>query len=140
MDKLNKDEFPMYHGTAGSIEGGVVRPNKGMYGVGAYATNSIDDAKEYALDAARIEVAKTGKQRLFTTVYEVEPTSNEAAEVDLDPEMDYEPDLRMFMDPKGMRTKKEVAWVPTYSQTPAPKGVRNFNDIYNFPINLDEVD
>lgn len=65
------DPAKLYHGTAGELEGGVVRPNYGRYGFGAYAVygDEAKHAQRYASSSAR------DQGRLFGTVYEVTPRS-----------------------------------------------------------------
>lgn len=117
----------MYHGTAGGIKGGVIRPSEGDYGFGAYATDNLPEAEEYAKESARREVADGGQQRLFAAVHKVQPTS-EAIEVDLDPEV-YEPgEMRFFRDPKGMKSMGEVSWKPMYDLT---RPGSEYSDAYN---------
>jgi len=94
----------LYHGTAGEIEGGVVRPDHGAYGHGAYATTGMESASEYASNAAR------GQGRLFGTVYEVSPTSDGAKQVSS------EGSHPTLLDPEGLRAGKAVAFPPSYSR------------------------
>ena len=72
--KVSQTQFDpdkLYHGTAGEIEGGVVRPNRGRYGFGAYAV--YGDEASRAQDFAQSKAWQQG--RLFGTVYEVTPRS-----------------------------------------------------------------
>jgi len=94
----------LYHGTAGEIEGGVIRPALGAYGHGAYATTGMEIASDYASNAAR------GQGRLFGVVYEVSPTSDGAKQVSS------EGSHPTLLDPEGLRVEKEVAFPPSSSK------------------------
>lgn len=94
----------LYHGTAGEIEGGVVRPDLGAYGHGAYATTGMESASEYASNAARRQ------GRLFGTVYEVSPTSDKAKQVSS------EGSHPTLLDPEGLRAEKAVAFPPSFRE------------------------
>lgn len=59
----------LFHGTGGAIKGGVVNPNEGVYGFGAYAADSEHVAASYA------EYRAQEQGRLFGTVYRVKPIS-----------------------------------------------------------------
>ena len=97
--KVNEAQFDpdkLYHGTAGEIEGGVVRPNQARFGFGAYAVygDDIDTAQYHASSRA----AKQG--RLFGTVYEVTPRS------ELEPAIgQYDTAVK---DPEGLNVVKAV--------------------------------
>jgi hypothetical protein len=103
MHDLPRDAT-LYHGTAGEIEGGIIRPDLGAYGHGAYATTGMKVASEYASNAAR------GQGRLFGTVYEVSPTSDRALQVSS------EGSHPTMLDPEGLRADKAVAFPPSYSK------------------------
>lgn len=88
------DPDKLYHGTAGEIEGGVVRPNESMYGRGAYAVygNQASRAQDFAQSGA------WRQGRLFGTVYEVTPRS-ELVDTGLDSQV---------LDPEGLNVVKAV--------------------------------
>jgi len=90
---LSKDA-PLYHGTGGAIEGGMVQPAERQYfGPGAYGTESLTSAEFYAKQAAESE------GRLFGTVYEVSPATDDAQIVGT------EAGKAVVTDPVGMKTK-----------------------------------
>lgn len=91
-----RKDATLYHGTAGDIEEGVVRPDIGALGDGAYATEKLNVAKEYASNSARMQ------GRLFGTVYEVTPVSDKAVHVGS------EAGGGIVLDPEGMRADKVV--------------------------------
>ena len=95
----------LYHGTADEIEGGVVRPDPGAYGHGAYATSGMHVASGYASDAAQ------SQGRLFGTVYEVSPTSDRAKQVSSEGR---HPTL---LDPEGLRADRAVAFPPAFRES-----------------------
>lgn len=95
-----RKDATLYHGTAGEIEGGVVRPDIGALGEGSYASEGLNVASEYASNAARMQ------GRLFGTVYEVTPVSEKAAHVGSDA------GKGIVLDPEGMRAGKAVAFPP----------------------------
>jgi hypothetical protein len=97
---LRKD-VPLYHGTGGDIEGGVVRPaERQLFGPGAYATEEVRSAEHYA----RISASEQG--RLFGMVYEVSPVSDDAQIVGS------EGGKAVVTDPAGLRTKRAVSFPP----------------------------
>jgi hypothetical protein len=95
------DPDKLYHGTAGEIEGGVVRPNRGQYGFGAYAVYGDDEriAQSYA---SRRAAPLEGQQRLFGTVYEVTPRSK----------LEYSEHDSYVSDPEGLNVVKAVDFPP----------------------------
>lgn len=94
----------LYHGTGGEIEGGVVRPNEGVWGTGAYASELSSIAKIYAGNAAREQ------GRLFGTVYEVTPMSDKATHVSS------EGGGAVLSDPEGLRTGNIVSFPPSFNK------------------------
>lgn len=121
MPELNRDEFKLYHGTAGKIDEGVVRPSTdGALGTGAYAATEPEVAAHYARLAARSE----DQQRLFGTVYEVEPMSDVRDLKSLD---------FTYADKEGLRTKKAVGFPPTdndvYHGTEFGKGLNTISTV-----------
>lgn len=90
-------DTPLYHGTSSTIEGGVIKPAERTYwGEGAYSTESLHSAKNYARDRAKAQ------GRLFGTVYEVEPVSEKATVAGS------EAGKGIVVDPEGMKTKRVV--------------------------------
>lgn len=103
---LSKDT-PLYHGTGGAIKGGVVRPGeRGYFGPGAYATENPRSAEFYAKESAESE------GRLFGTVYEVTPVSDQAMHVGS------EAGKAVLADPEGLKTERIVSFplVHDYSE------------------------
>jgi len=103
---LRKDA-PLYHGTGGDIEGGVVRPaERQLFGPGAYGTESPTSAEFYAKMAAESE------GRLFGTIYEVSPVTDDAQIAGT------EAGKAVVTDPEGMKTKGIVGFpaVHDYSE------------------------
>lgn len=102
--KVNEAQFDpdkLYHGTAGEIEGGVVRPNRGRYGFGAYAVYGDEGhrAQTYAsMAAASVSKSADGQQRLFGTVYEVTPRSG----------IEFSEHDSYVSDPEGLNVVKAV--------------------------------
>lgn len=91
-DALNTD---LFHGTGGEITGDVIHPGEThSYGYGAYATNSLKAAKEYAWKRARDE------GRLFGVVYRVSPMSD-------NPTI-YGSKIQTVVDPKGLKAHEVV--------------------------------
>ena len=93
-------DAPLYHGTAGAIKGDIVRPSDGAFGEGSYATEGLETAGTYAAAAAR------DQGRLFGTVYEVAPVSDEAKHVGS------QAGQGVVLDPGGLRANKTVAFPP----------------------------
>jgi hypothetical protein len=111
MPNPTGDQFKMFHGTAGALEGGVVRPNEGLFGKGAYAADEIGEAEEYARNAARQE------GRLFGEVYEVESMSDVSAHNyphDLYGAEPTDTSKKYFKDEQGMKAKGTVSFPPTF--------------------------
>lgn len=88
-DALNKD---LFHGTGGEVEGGVVRPERGSLGHGAYGTTNIATARRYARFGAMDE------NRLFGTVYKVQTTSKDSSVWGVPEGEQY------VVDPEGLKT------------------------------------
>lgn len=88
------DPDKLYHGTSAGIEGGVVRPNRGRYGFGAYAVHG-DEGKRAQLYASS---AAANQGRLFGTVYEVTPRSK----------IEYSEHDAYVSDPEGLDVVKAV--------------------------------
>ena len=106
--QVSKDT-PLYHGTAGKIEGGIVRPSLyPLFSDGAYATTVLKDAERYATEKPPM----WGQGRLFGTVYEVEPVSNKATVVYKNNSPGFQSE--QIADPEGMRVKRIVSFPPTY--------------------------
>jgi hypothetical protein len=99
MPTPDGQQFKLYHGTSGEIEGGVVNANPGAAGTGGYATSIKELAENYAMSAAERD------NRLFGTVYEVGGYDDDS-EVTPVPN----PDSDIYMDPKGLRVKKEASF------------------------------
>jgi hypothetical protein len=91
-ESLNKT---LFHGTAGGLEGGVVKPTEAVHGFGAYATPNMDMAQRFARDQAEKE------GRLFGTVYEVSPMGKGV-------ERPYKFGTTEYVDPKGLKANKIV--------------------------------
>ena len=107
--KVSRDT-PLYHGTAGEIEGGVVRPSLyPLFADGAYATTVLKNAEGYATEQAQ---PMWEQGRLFGTVYEVEPVSDKATVVYKNTSPGFESE--QIADPEGMRVKRIVSFPPTY--------------------------
>jgi hypothetical protein len=75
----------LFHGTAGRIKGGKLRPHDGFYGKGVYSVDDLKTAEGYAMEKAftsdidketGLPDGKTTRP-LFATVYEVDPTESE---------------------------------------------------------------
>lgn len=99
---LRKDAT-LYHGTGGEIEGGVVRPSADYVVDGrrvAFSAESHFTAEYYARLGAK------GQGRLFGTVYEVEPMSDDAKITETIG------GRAVVTDPAGLRTKKAVSFPP----------------------------
>jgi hypothetical protein len=111
MPAPNGPQFALYHGTGGGIEGGVVRPHPGVFGVGAYATADQSEAELYAKTSAKEQ------GRLFGTVYEVEPTSQATKHAYPHEMYGKEPDgseIEYFKDEQGMKAIRPVSYPSTY--------------------------
>ena len=111
---LRKDA-PLYHGTGGDIEGGVVRPSVGRPQVGgrdvAFSTESPFTAEYYASHKAKEQ------GRLFGTVYEVEPMSDDAKITET---FGGHPAVT---DPAGLRTKRAVSFPPVHDYSEEHKAL-----------------
>jgi hypothetical protein len=95
---------PMYHGTGGEIEGGIVRPGANQaFGPGAYATSRLGSASLYAATKAQQQ------GRLFGTVYEVEPHDDGEGFIEVPAGGNGYP-VEYYRDPKGLKVKKAVAY------------------------------
>jgi hypothetical protein len=105
-DHLNKI---LFHGTGGEINGGVVRPGEeGRFGPGAYATDKLSEAESYAAGKAQDE------GRLFGTVYEVSPASDDFKTYDVTEDWREHnpnvPEVNYVVDQKGLKVKKAVSY------------------------------
>jgi hypothetical protein len=95
---------PMYHGTGGEIEGGIVRPGANQaFGPGAYATSRKFAAEIYAATKAREQ------NRLFGTVYEVGPHDDGEDLIKVPARRNGYP-VEYYRDPKGLKVKKAVSF------------------------------
>jgi len=122
------EQLKMYHGTAGEMEGDMVRPGiVNKLGEGAYATRgkeALERASEYAVGAA-LDKGFRGQGQLFGTVYEVTPMSESPAVHDdfhgknlTNWQSIENPGRQTVVDPKGLKLGKAVAFPPTYSFAP----------------------
>lgn len=110
---LRKDA-PLYHGTGGDIEGGVVRPSADyvLDGRGvAFSTESPFTAEYYAKNKAKEQ------GRLFGTVYEVEPVSDDAKITETIG------GKSVVTDPEGLRTKRAVSFPPVHDYSEEHKAL-----------------
>lgn len=114
--RVSKDAT-LYHGTGGGIDGGVVRPNEGMYGKGAYATDDSRTAGFYAGNVAYQQ------GRLFGTVYEVTPMSDKTTHVDTSEAG------AVLMDPEGLRADKAVSFPPAVTEMQYERAYRRADEI-----------
>lgn len=108
MIPLNDDEFNpnhprLFHGTAGEVEGGVLKPTDNN---AAWATDDLKEAERYAVRGATTGL---GQQRLFGTVYEVEPSENTKKRSEIDPSY--------YSNTEGLKVGKAVSFPPTYNNT-----------------------
>ena len=101
-DHLNRFQHVRYfHGTAGAIKGGVVRPltstwNSRSMDELAFASSRVGDAMDHASMKARHE------GRLFGSVYEVAPRNPRPSPMG---------DPRHVADPEGMDVVKHTGYV-----------------------------
>lgn len=95
---------PLYHGTGGEIEGGIVHPGpRQLYGPGAYATSRKFVAEAHA------DVEAQKENRLFGTVYEVGP-HDEGEGIIKVPDAYADFPMEYYRDPKGLKVKKAVSY------------------------------
>jgi len=117
----------LFHGTGGSLKGNTLLPSSGgTYGAGAYSTPNQWVAEDYASTAAASPDPETGQRRLFGTVYEVEPMSENVDKY----EKGHLRDNTEYVDRKGMNVKKAVSF-------PIAKGLHD--DPPEFSFDMDEV-
>lgn len=110
-------DAPLYHGTGGAIEGGIVRPSDGAFGEGSYATEGKGTAGTYAAAAAR------DQGRLFGTVYEVSPISERATHVGS------QAGSGVVLDPEGLSADKAVDFPPAIQQQQYSRAERRAKEI-----------
>ena len=114
----------LFHGTSEAIkEGDRIKPTiTHAYRTGekfdaprAFATDSLEDAREYAADRSK----KAGT--LFGPVYAVHPTGDQEKNLDMHPGLDKEkhPAIHHFRSKEGFKVGKVVSWA-----SPEEYGIR----------------
>ena len=126
MPTPDGDQFKLYHGTAGKIEGGELRPSMyGVHGPGVYSTDKVKKAEGYARGAAETSDIdkRTGKpdgktmRPLFGTVYEIETKGAEVMRYHDTGDTYLTPTERRFLPPKPPKVKNAVSFpLPEYSR------------------------
>jgi hypothetical protein len=117
MPTLDGEQFKLYHGTAGVVEGGELQPGPrgGVYGRGVYSTPAIERAEGYArasaersdIDPETREPDGKTTRPLFGTVYEIDDKNSKMVQ-----RVRSSMSGHTYLDPEPVKVKDAVSFPP----------------------------